>query len=275
MPCSRSWGTARIRCRDAPPPLRPAPSGCRRRRSRCPPRCSTSPESAPRCLTSRSSALRSETPAPVAAADLCAPTPSHNCGIVLAGDADQRTGVGERCQQLLIQAVQLRMAREIPRDRVRPNLAGDAVPQGVVQIGDDAFLRRRRQQRQRQLRCELVGMLIGVRQPGVEIALQVEARVPPRPTSSASRCMLIMAMRPSCAISAASWSTVRLGDATVLRSLPSRRVKYRRQGSVGNDNATRGPAGILASAAAIRSSMARALITMSLAAAAPQLPALR
>ena len=101
----------------------------------------------------------------------------HHGGIVLAGDADQRTGIGERTQQLLIQPVQLRMAGEVPGDRVRTNLADNAIPQRVVQVGDDALLRRRRQQRLRQLRGQPVGMLHGVRQAVVKIALEIETCV--------------------------------------------------------------------------------------------------
>ena len=69
---------------------------------------------------------------------------ANDSWIVLAGDGDQRSGIGERAQQLLIQPVQLGVRREVPAHSVSSNLADDAAPQRVVQVGDDALLRRRR-----------------------------------------------------------------------------------------------------------------------------------
>ena len=64
-------------------------------------------------------------------------------GIILAGDSDQSSRTGQRCEKLLIETVQLCMFFQMPLDAVHALLSQNSRPERVIQIRDQTFLRLR------------------------------------------------------------------------------------------------------------------------------------
>jgi hypothetical protein len=61
--------------------------------------------------------------------------------VVFARDRDEDSGARERFEELLIDAVGLSAAVEIPADARDSGFAEDSRPEGVIEVCDDAFFR--------------------------------------------------------------------------------------------------------------------------------------
>src|SRR5207253_8672021 len=69
---------------------------------------------------------------------------------ILARHPDQDTGLGQRLEELLVEAVYVTVVVEVPGHAAHADFAQDTAPEGIVEVGDEALLRRCRLQEQRQ-----------------------------------------------------------------------------------------------------------------------------